>query len=123
MIVYGVSAAAIVYSGFCIALDPDHVLALVQSVSVAEYCRSFCERVVKGQYGGTLAENRRLAGEQFVCKPLMECTNFDTLDCIECMIFNMVPSTGSQSDTSSCFDLMASVGDVVPCNLCTKALK
>ena len=59
------------WSQTCVCvLDPDHLLTPMQSVSVAEYCRSFCERVVKGTYGETLEDNRRLAGEQFVCKPL-----------------------------------------------------
>ncbi len=40
----------------------------VQSVSVAEYCRTFCERVAKGTYGEKLEDNRRVAGEQFVCE-------------------------------------------------------
>ncbi|CAK0770470.1 hypothetical protein CVIRNUC_003770 [Coccomyxa viridis] len=37
-----------------------------KSVSVAEYCRTFCERVAKGTYGEKLEDNRRVAGEQFV---------------------------------------------------------
>ena len=53
-------------------LDPGHLLPLLQSVSVADYCRSFCERVVKGTYGETLEDNRRFAGEQFVCKHLLK---------------------------------------------------
>ena len=63
------SAAAAAAQLTFVGLDPDQLFAPVQSVSVAEYCRSFCERVVKGTYGETLEDNRRLAGEQFVCKP------------------------------------------------------
>ena len=47
--------------------DPPPVL---QSLSVAEYSRQFFDRVLKGSYGETLEDNRRVAGDNFVCEHL-----------------------------------------------------
>ena len=45
-------------------------MCMVQSLSVAEYSRQFFERVLKGSYADTLEENRRVAGENFICESL-----------------------------------------------------
>ena len=42
---------------------------MLQSLSVAEYSRQFFDRVLKGSYGETLEDNRRVAGDNFVCEP------------------------------------------------------
>lgn len=39
----------------------------LQSLSVAEYSRQFFERVTKGHYSESLEENRKIAGENFIC--------------------------------------------------------
>lgn len=39
----------------------------LQSLSVAEYSRQFFERVTKGHYSESLEENRKIAGQNFIC--------------------------------------------------------
>jgi hypothetical protein len=54
---------------------------MVQSMSVAEYSRQFFDRVLKGAYGETLEENRRVAGDNFVCEhPASAHPTFSMLD-------------------------------------------